>query len=417
MWPEADLSRGTSGPIASSEGRRSAGVENTCGMGRRVATRADDNLVSRPNPIDDDAMILVPAIPPEKGSQPMKRTRHRNGGLRKRCECPRKVWPKCPHSWFLNFRPKGGPHYRLSLDREVGRHIDSKTEAIAEAERIRTAIRNGAFHREPVPTPATLTLQQLGDAYLKVVAVNRPKALANERLQFGTVCRTKLPAIDGMTRPFGDWAVASVTGDDLEHFKETRLDTHRTMAEAALLAHQQKAHDGDNSADPRTCDRCRRIAERQHGGHVTINRNLALLRAMWNWAILKGHADRTPFKVGSVSAVHLFPEHRRHRRLQGDDEETRLLAACGPHLRSLRPPLKPVAGEVSCSHSSGGRYDGNRMSCSCRRARRKPSRIASSRSRNAFARYSTFESTIRQAGSSPPTPMLSGMRSANGLRR
>jgi integrase len=35
----------------------------------------------------------------------------------------------------------------LSLDREVGRHIDSKTEAQEEAERIRTEIRNGTFRR------------------------------------------------------------------------------------------------------------------------------------------------------------------------------------------------------------------------------------------------------------------------------
>jgi len=45
----------------------------------------------------------------------------------------------------LNFKAKNGPHYRLSLDREVGRHIDSKSTAIAEAERMRTAIRNGVF--------------------------------------------------------------------------------------------------------------------------------------------------------------------------------------------------------------------------------------------------------------------------------
>src|SRR5205809_4761988 len=73
--------------------------------------------------------------------------RHRNGGIRKRCPCPRRNWAKCPHGWHLNYRPKGGPHYRLSLDRKVGRHIDSKTEAQAEAERIRTEIRNGTFRR------------------------------------------------------------------------------------------------------------------------------------------------------------------------------------------------------------------------------------------------------------------------------
>ena len=42
--------------------------------------------------------------------------RQRNGGLRKICACPRRQWPKCRHSWYLNFKLRGGPAYRLSLD-------------------------------------------------------------------------------------------------------------------------------------------------------------------------------------------------------------------------------------------------------------------------------------------------------------
>ena len=57
----------------------------------------------------------------------------RNHGLRKRCGCPRTKWPKCAHGWHFNFSWKGVSH-RLSLDRECGRHIESKTEAQAEAE-------------------------------------------------------------------------------------------------------------------------------------------------------------------------------------------------------------------------------------------------------------------------------------------
>jgi len=57
--------------------------------------------------------------------------KNRNDGLRKRCGCPRRNWAKCPHSWYLNFQPRGGAHHRLSLDAELGRHIESKTEAEA----------------------------------------------------------------------------------------------------------------------------------------------------------------------------------------------------------------------------------------------------------------------------------------------
>ena len=66
--------------------------------------------------------------------------RQRNHGLRKRCGCPRAKWLKCPHGWHFNFRWKGVNH-RLSLDRECGRHIESKTQAQQEAERLRLAIR------------------------------------------------------------------------------------------------------------------------------------------------------------------------------------------------------------------------------------------------------------------------------------
>ncbi len=69
-------------------------------------------------------------------------------------------------------------------------------------------------------------------------------------------------------------------------------------------------------------------------GRVSINRNLALLRAAYNWGIRKGYVERTPFKVGTVSAISFFRETPRQRRLESGEEE-RLLAACSPHLRSL----------------------------------------------------------------------------------
>src|SRR5438552_8052598 len=107
--------------------------------------------------------IPAPAFPPMKGDAPMKQSRHRNSGLRKRCGCPRKVWPKCPHSWYFNFKPRGGPHYQLSLDREVGKHVDSKSEAQGIADGIRTAIRAGTFRVAPapasVPTAPALTFR------------------------------------------------------------------------------------------------------------------------------------------------------------------------------------------------------------------------------------------------------------------
>src|SRR5262245_52507939 len=109
------------------------------------------------------------------------RMRHRNHGLRKRCTCPRKVWPKCSHSWYLNFKPKGGPHYQLSLDREVGRHVDSKSEAQDVAGDIRKAIRDGTF-RIPIaqaspPKSPPLTFR----AFAKIWSDQRGSQLVRPR--------------------------------------------------------------------------------------------------------------------------------------------------------------------------------------------------------------------------------------------
>ncbi len=77
--------------------------------------------------------------------------RHRNHGLRKICGCPRRTWPKCQHGWHFNFKHTG-KHYRLSLDRHAGRRLPNKTEAQAEADAIRMAIRKGrSAARRPRP--------------------------------------------------------------------------------------------------------------------------------------------------------------------------------------------------------------------------------------------------------------------------
>jgi hypothetical protein len=94
--------------------------------------------------LDTTATISEPAIMPEKGDRPMRRQRHH--GLFKRCDCATRSWPKCPHGYWIAFKWKGKRH-QLSLDRELGKHIENKTDATAEAEGIRTAIRDGTFAR------------------------------------------------------------------------------------------------------------------------------------------------------------------------------------------------------------------------------------------------------------------------------
>ena len=101
-----------------------------------------------------------------------------NKGLRKLCACERRVWAKCPHSWYFNFAWKGR-HYRFSLDRYHGRHVDSKTAAETLAELIRVAIRSGAFDEVRVVTPATTPIETAPELTFEQLAL---RWMANERV-------------------------------------------------------------------------------------------------------------------------------------------------------------------------------------------------------------------------------------------
>src|SRR5215204_2767968 len=131
-------------------------------------------------------------------------TRNRNDGLRKLCDCTRKRWSECDHSWYFNFKWKGH-HYRFSLDKELGKPIDSKSKAEEEADRIRTLIRDGKF-RADMPAAETLTLTVMMETYRKqYIAVHRPTALKNVEYVINKIMRTPVERPDGQTRAFGDW--------------------------------------------------------------------------------------------------------------------------------------------------------------------------------------------------------------------
>ena len=125
-------------------------------------------------------------------------TRQKNDGLRKVCGCPKRQWPKCRHPWHFNFKRPGGESYRFSLDKYLGRRIDSKSEAEAEAERLRIEIREGRFG-QPVANE-DMTLRQLADVYLqRYVDVERPETAGDFRSGLRVICTTVLP------RPTGGW--------------------------------------------------------------------------------------------------------------------------------------------------------------------------------------------------------------------
>jgi len=84
-----------------------------------------------------------------------------------------------------------------------------------------------------------------------------------------------------------------------------------------------------------TIERYREARRAAGTGLGGSNRSLAQLRAMYNWAVRTGYVNHTPYKHNGETVVRLSREIPRSRRLDTDrDEATKLLSACGPHLRA-----------------------------------------------------------------------------------
>lgn len=224
------------------------------------------------------------------------KTRHENKGLRKLCEHPRRQWAKCKCAWHFSFKWKD-THYRFSLDKHLDKHIESKSEAEDAAATIRIAIKAGTFGQ--AAPREDMTLRQLADTYLERY-VDRERADTAEDFRSGlrVICETRVPRPIGGEAPMGDWRLADIVTDTIERYREAR-----------------------------------RAKGTGTGG---TNRSLSRLRALFNWAVRVGYVERTPFKRGTEPVVKLAREMARSRRLSADlDEETKLLAACGPHLRAV----------------------------------------------------------------------------------
>lgn len=199
--------------------------------------------------------------------------------VKKICGCAK--WKECAHPWYVDYREgsKTGQRpervFRKKLAPLVGREPKDFADAKTEARRAIVAWKDGRDARELLPGDAP-TLAAVLDNYGQ-----RPGGTTISKYQRKAIVT---PMVNG--RPFGEWRAAEVTREMVEGFRRQRP-------------------------------------------LVSANRDLALLRAAFNWAVLGGLILSTPFKVGTVSAVKLAREEQRTRRLQGD-EETRLLEACLP---------------------------------------------------------------------------------------
>jgi integrase len=240
-----------------------------------------------------------------------------NDGIRKRCACGRRRWPKCPHPWHFSFH-HGGREHRYSLTVLAHARSEppplSKTEAGRWRDRIRAEIASGtlAATRQSLSNVApAVTFGHVADQYLRQYAGKqvgpdgvtrwssrhlRQKTAEQAGYHLGTVRRIEVASSQGPAIPLEAKAIAEITRADLETVREARLPF----------------------------------------GAIGCNRLLARLRHLFNWAIAEGILEQSPFKRGGVTVVKLDmrAEQVRQRRLEPGEEEA-LLKHAGPHLRSL----------------------------------------------------------------------------------
>lgn len=253
-------------------------------------------------------------------------------GVKKRCGCSKRQWPKCSHPWWFSFFYRGTEH-RYSLDKIASARNEpaptSKADAIKWRDRLRNEIRFGTFSELTPPAPAEPTRLTFGDVceeYLKRyvrVPTRRDTAVEMFAIHIGVLRRAEIPAPGDTTMKLEAKPIDAITKADVEAVRMWRR--------AQLAARAPKV---------------RRPGSKQ--GEVGINRLLARLRHLFNWAIAEGYVTDSPFKRHGVTVVRL--EHKaegpRTRRLvavipgkDGEEdtpsEEDRLLAHAEPHLRAL----------------------------------------------------------------------------------
>ena len=249
--------------------------------------------------------------------------------VRKVCRCGWRQWPKCPHPWYLSYKPRGGKRYRFSFDAEFGGHVESKLEAEKKAAIVRTAIDDGTFERVadrrareqrvPVtvgaPASESLTVEQLGLTSLRDHL--NPKTgeplSSNERLRWELVMRTVVVRPTGAAVRFGALPVSDVSRHDIEAFRKVHLEP-RAAAVTSAKGHTYTA---------------------KRGGIAAVRGCLGRLRAFFSWAVEHDYVLTSPFRKGGQPLKGLFVhEPGRERRLEPGEWE-RLFAAAGPHLQAL----------------------------------------------------------------------------------
>lgn len=229
-------------------------------------------------------------------------------GLFKRCACTDPT--RCSHDWYGNFKLTGHPRAKVSLSKWTGDQVRTLGAATAALDDLKAAVRAGTFDkRGRAVTAATgtggLTFAQLCDQYFTQYAAEKWRRLL--RLDTPEQRRRRYDSqIKPLVQAFGAVPIARITTPQIEDW-QIALGRPRRMP-------------GGETRTP---------------SQATINRAIADLRRILNWAVRRDLLAQSPFRKGGLAAVRLGHEDNARDRRISSDEEDRLIACSAPQLRAL----------------------------------------------------------------------------------
>lgn len=205
-------------------------------------------------------------------------------GIYKLCKHKERARDRCEDPWWGSFQYKGTLH-RASLARWADQRVPTKSVAQAVFDRMRDAIREGRFRERE--ENGVLSFTECAERYVERYVRLRALRSGQEMEQRLAILKAR--------------------------WKDRRLIDIRVGEIEDLIA-DLKAK-GKKPA--------------------TINRYLALLRHLFNWAVGREYLDRTPFRRGNHALIKFEREDNRRIRRISPEEEQRLMDAANPVVRQL----------------------------------------------------------------------------------
>jgi integrase len=186
--------------------------------------------------------------------------------------------------------------------KQYTRKADSKSHARRLRDELADSFEDGG---ETAIEGDKMTFRELAEDY-KIRKIIPAKYHQNRKVAGLRSHRTALNFLNNLLPHFGNKKIKEITPSMIEKFKQKRLDT------AVKSTKKNKNGETEKSERPRAI--------------ASVNRELALLRAMLNDAIYNGWLARSPF-LNAKGLVSLADETKRERILTFD-EERRLIEAC-----------------------------------------------------------------------------------------